>query len=280
MTVTPTLAQDSAEPDWKRIRSALLQQFRRERADHDHRHDLVDEVLEILPALIRLCGPASRARRTILDIGGVLLRSSLAPTIIAPTCPDYSHRAGRYTCNDISGGVPLLARRHIAFLGDLAQLLPEAKISLLLADQEADDPKIATACGKTHAEFRRLIASSIRQTQHAVSGMGWQVEAMTHVVPDFHEQLSTVAEQLYDQPGLRRRFEVETHQRRRLYSLIDPDGTEEELLLRTINTAAQYVTLGRYARERDQLVCNHTTTNLGWYKRSGTAVLHNAYTPY
>jgi glycerol-3-phosphate cytidylyltransferase-like family protein len=205
----------------------------------------------------------------------IVLSQHLAPTIIAPCCPDYAHEDGRYTCTSVYGGVPLLARKHIAFLDQVSALLPGANIIILIADQEAEDPKIGAACNKTPQEFRKLIASSLTAVDAAVKDRGWTVRPMTSYVPDFTKQRKIVAERLASDVTKQARLIAETTQRKRLYDLLDPNATEIQKLARTVDTAAQYMVVGTYAKARGLLICNHTTTNLAWYKDSGAAVLHN-----
>ncbi|SFB44425.1 hypothetical protein SAMN05216266_111206 [Amycolatopsis marina] len=267
MLATPSPAPTLA---WDRINTAL-RQYERDHANSG----LLPELLERLPRVIAASGAASTTRRMVQRIGRTLLDTGLAPTILAPTCPDYSHRDGRYTCTSVHGGTPLLAHRHIDFLDRVTESLPRARVVFLLADQEADDPVICRVCRVEPEEFRRRVEQSILATREAVERRGWQAEAMTRYVPHFRHQSTNAAREIAADSRLRGRLASESDQRSRLYALLDPSMTTQEAETRTARTAGQYVALGTFAAERDMLICNHSTTNLGWYNNVGTAVLHH-----
>lgn len=183
------------------------------------------------------------------------------------------------------GGVSLLAQQHIAFLARIAELLPTAKITLLIADQEADDLELGRACGQTPEAFRELVRQSVQAVAYEVAAQGWKVGEMTSVIPKFYERRHVISQEIANDPQLMNRIYTETIQRAAMYGKIreafrGARFTEGEMIQRTVKTAAEYLVLGEYANTNNALLCNHTTTNLGWYKSAGAAVLHNPIAVY
>ncbi len=262
--------------DFRRIRTSLNNEARQTGRDEGE----VTAVIEVLATLLELCGEASSARKMVFRIGQTLLQSQLRPMIWAPACPDYDHENGQYNFQGLNGGVSLLTQQHIAFLHQVIEVLPLATVTILVADQEAEDIELCRVCGKTPEEFHELVTESIMTTREAVAELGWTVEPMTAAIPDFHEQEQAIAARFLDDPTLKQRIKSETWQRAKMYYRIRLSFTHAEMEQRTVRTAAQYVMLGEYTRNNSYLICNHTTTNLSWYKDAGAAVLHNPISVY
>jgi hypothetical protein len=241
---------------------------------------MLNQVVVTLDQLLALCGEASRGRQVAIRIGKVLMRTGLSPTILAPCCPDYSHKQGVYDFVSLGGGISLLAQHQIAFLTQVQEAIPDAKVRSLIADQEAEDPELCRKCGVTTEEFRALVALSVKETRSAVAARGWEVLPMTIAVPDFYEIEGITREELRSNASLRNRLTSESIQRSSMYERINRNFTNEEMFERTVRTAAQYLMLGRYASVNDMLVSNHTTTNLSWYNDAETATLHNPVAIY
>jgi hypothetical protein len=200
--------------------------------------------------------------------------------IIAPACPDYSHSNGRYTFDSVGDGVSLLTSLHIDFLHQVAEILPDCPIVILLADHEANDEALCEATGCTSAEFAQLISRSVANTAQAVELYGWQSIAMTAMIPDLVRQELINIELINSNPKLGQRIVTDTMARCDMYRQINARFTMEEMKARTIKTAAQYLAMGQFAAANGHIVCNHSTVNLCWYKEAGTAVLHNPVTVY
>jgi hypothetical protein len=249
--------------DRRKLTTSLTQEARTIGADPGQ----IKVTLDVLEELLVLCGEASDTRQMAFRIAQSLLRSGSRPTVLAPCCPDYSHHEGSYDFRSVRGGVSLLAQLHISFLESVAKLLPDMRVILLLADQEAADPELARACKVTPEEFCQLVGDSIVATQTLVEEHGWTVEPMTQAVPGFAEREQAVVARLEATPELEQRLRKETWQRSAMYQ-------------RTLRTAAQYVVLSEHAQANNSLICNHTTTNLAWYKDAGAAILHNPISIY
>lgn len=259
--------------NWKKTRKALSQELRggpfADRAEHAINH--------LLP-LLALCGEGSWNRRAALRIARALVPER--PLILAPCCPDYGHDDGRYTFHGLGEGVSLLAERHIAFLERVAPVIPTAEIRLLLADQEVDDEEILRAVGVDAAEFRIRMDASLAATRERVAAHGWDVQFMTHAIPDLRQSEAAHASRIAENRSLDPRVTTETIQRQPLYQRVNRFMPLPEMRRRTIRTAAQYLAMGHYAAERNALVCNHTTTNLAWYAETSAAILHNPISVY
>jgi hypothetical protein len=179
----------------------------------------------------------------------------------------------------IFGGVSLLTSLHLQFLESLTRILPEARVRVLVADQEADDDALCKACGKSREQFRALVESSIRQTQLAVEGRGWRAEPFTGYLPDLAEAEQAVSARLLGDNELSYRLTRETIDRAGMYSRIG-QFSSREMLARTVRTAAQYIVLGQQVRKEAGIIINHTTTNLAWYAEADVAVVHNPVCVY
>jgi len=258
------------QTNWKRVRAALRQAAESE--------EQVELLLPTLRSLVDACGEPSRTSKMVIRVGKALLNPHCS--IIAPCCPDYTHSDGQYNFRGLNGGVSLLAELHIKFLLKIQEFVPKAKIRLLYADHEADNPELRFATGKTKEEFDSLVESSISETRCSVAPFGWEVMKMTEVIPTLVDDEKEIAQWLAETDSFRHQFSSETMGRSDMYLRIKSQWKWEEMLERTIQTAAQYIALGRYAATTGQLVCNHTTTNLSWYLQTGAGVLHNPVSVY
>lgn len=257
-----------------RVRKALLQYVRKagnSSAD-------VGSALERLGAILALCGEASYARVVATRIGMHLLEGNTS--VIVPVCPDYSHEDGMYTFRGLGNGVSLLTQKHIVFLRGLQKLLPELHPIILLADLEAEDEALCRAVGVSREEFTGCLSETLVATRKAVTSYGWEVCPMTEVIPDLRDREAGEAKWISSAPGFVQRIKTETASRMSMYRMISPSASVPEMMMRTVRTAAQYVALGRFAKERRMLICNHTTVNLSWYLQADATVLHNPVSVY
>lgn len=255
------------------LANTLRQKARELGVSSDQVPVVVDQVL----ALERLVGQEI-SRTMKYRIGAALLHNG--GQIIAPACPDYTHRDGRYTFEDLFGGISLLTRLHVEFLRQVAGVIPNCKITILIADHEADDPILCQAVHKTRDEFATLVASSVQETRAFVAEYGWEVSAMTGKIPDLVDQESAHMAFLRTSAEFRRRLDIDTAARMKMYRKINSQFSFVDMLERTIRTAAQYLAMGNFATANNLIVCNHSTVNLCWYKETGTAVLHNPVSVY
>lgn len=239
--------------------------------------DLVPGIVDKTNDLVSLCGEQSRSRQMKFNIGSVLLKGNIK--IVAPACPDYSHNNGTYTFRGLNSGISLLSRLHIEFLKKICRFMPEVKITILIADQEAEDSALCRAVNKSREEFLSLINGSVSATQAEIIKLGWKAQAMTNAIPNLLIKEQEEAEIIGNDPGLSSRIRSDTMARAEMYFRIGRFSAEE-MEKRTIRTAAQYRVMAKFARENDLLVCNHSTVNLSWYREIGAAVLHNPVSVY
>ena len=237
----------------------------------------VEPALSVLESILPSLGPQSHSRIMINRIGIVLLQETV--TIVAPSCPDYSHVNGKYNFSGVGTGHPLLSQLHIAFLGNLAINLPRANYEIVVADQEAEDTALCARVGLTQAEFSEKIHQSIKTTSEYLATRGWKVSAMTKRFPSLRCLEQEVAKEIANDLGLYDRIRSDTMARSNMYQSIGVHNFED-MLLRTIRTASQYGALARIAAQEQILICNHETVNLGWYNRYNAAVLHNPISVY
>ncbi|MDD2785787.1 MAG: hypothetical protein PHS79_02720 [Patescibacteria group bacterium] len=259
--------------DWKRIEKALRQMLRNVNSQRSEKDALAN-----LQRLLEFCGPGSLNRPMIVKIAkAALVEQSI---VYAPCCPDYSHLDGRYTFRGLDGGISLLAELHIAFLERLAPILPNAQITLLLANQEAEDAAIIRAVGTTREEFQDKLYMSLTAIRTRIGRLGWEAKFMTDVIPDLVTKEKSFAQEISNDNSKRVRLQTELGSRMDMYRRIDNHMLYEEMMRRTVRTAAQYLTLGEFAFRENALVCNHTTTNLSWYGETNAAILHNPVSVY
>lgn len=256
----------------KRNRSAIRQHAKQQQLE-DH----VESALGILENILPLLGPQSHSRAMINRIGITLLQKEV--TVVAPSCPDYTHVNGKYNFNGVGTGLPLLSQLHIAFLDNLAMSLPDANFEIVVADQEAEDTALCARTALTQSEFLDRIHQSIKATGEHVASRGWKVTAMTTRFPDLLRLEEEVAEEITNDQNLCNRIRSDTIARSNMYQSLGVRNFED-MQLRTVRTASQYGALARIAAQEQILVCNHETVNLGWYNRYNAAVLHNPISVY
>ena len=239
--------------------------------------DQVERSLCILEAILPKLGEQSRSRAMINRIGIILLQETV--TIVAPSCPDYSHVNGKYDFSGVGTGLPLLTQLHIAFLDSLVIKLPTANYEIVVADQEAEDVALCARTGLTQTEFSDRIRQSIKLTSGYLANRGWSVSAMTKRFPSLRQKEVFVAEEIRNDPSLRERILSDAMARSGMYQSLGVHNFEE-MQRRTIRTASQYGALAQIAAQERILICNHETVNLGWYNRYNAAVLHNPVSVY
>ena len=237
----------------------------------------VDEVLETLRAILPLLGEQSHSRQMINRIGYALLGDTI--TVVAPSCPDYSHDAGVYTFSSVGGGVPLLARLHIALLDKIVPHMPRAVCEIVLADHEADEPVLCAKVGKTRAAFLDSVHASASAVRELVAGRGWKVSNMTDRFPNLIRFEKEFEASITADLSLSMRITSDTISRRGMYEMLGVREVED-MRRRTVRVAAQYCAMGHLSCRDGFMICNHQTVNLSWYNDQGATVLHNAVSVY
>ncbi len=260
--------------DYRRLETSLRQATRTLKCARD-----VEDVIGLVEKLIEQSGTQSGNRQTLYRLAKVLLLNA-TPRIIAPVCPDYSHADGRYTFRGISNGVPLLAKKHTVFLDVVCEVLPSCEVLMLVADHEADDEALCRAVNTSQGHFRDMVAGSVLALRKELASRHWSVECMTSVIPNLVEEELTISARIGSNASLASRLASETFARSDMYLRISRNFSREEMLARTIKTAAQYVVMGEFAAKHGNIVCNHTTTNLSWYRETDAALLHNPISVY
>lgn len=256
----------------KRNRSAITQYARTNGLESN-----VERALIALEAILPTLGPQSHSRVMVNRIGIILLQEVV--TIVAPSCPDYSHVNGKYDFNGVGTGLPLLSQLHISFLDSLATKLPNANYEIVVADQEAEDTALCIRTGLTQTQFSEKIHQSIKATSEHLTTRGWKVTAMTARFPNLRQLEQEVAKEITNDQDLFNRIRSDTIARSNMYRSIGVFDFED-MQLRTIRTASQYCALAQIATQERILICNHETVNLGWYNRYNAAVLHNLISVY
>lgn len=237
----------------------------------------VDRALKTLSELLPLLGARSHTRPMINRIGIALLYNTV--TVIAPSCPDYSHTHGKYDFKHAGSGVPLLSRLHIAFLERISSLVPGFQCEIVVADHEANDSELCRLLGLEQRVFQARVHASIAATGFDLRSYGWQVSAMTDRFPDLETREQRFMAVFRTDERIMKRIKNDTLARKQMYERLgvhDPIARFE----RTLRTAAQYAAIAEIAAEERLLVCNHETVNLSWYKRLGAGVLHNPVRVY
>lgn len=222
------------------------------------------EICEKLFTLLELCGPFSQTRRAAVHIAKVLFDQKIR--ILIPICTDYRSMPE----------VPDLFYGHLNFLEKVRKVLPEIDTTFLVPKQEAEDWLVLTQyhtnnfnllC-KFHT-FRKNIEKILLGTPHKVA---WFEEVVPSLKEREHQAMESVRliekyKQYVQHLTLTRKELYRTHSVVML--------NDEQMMRRTQVTSAQYLALGGFARDTRSLICNHTTKNLSWYRRTHTGVLHN-----
>lgn len=250
-----------------------ITQYGRKHGFENRTQEVIHTIEDMLPSL----GAQSKSRVMINRIGITLLQENV--TVIAPSCPDYSHTRGKYDFTSVGAGVPLLSRLHIEFLEHIATLVPRMRCEIVVADQEVSDEALCKKIGHTKDGFLSLIHRSIAATSEYVAPKGWCVAAMTERFPELEALETVITKEIASDQSLQSRLKHDTLARSDMYRMIGVYDTEA-MHRRTIRTAAQYCALAHIAARDKLLVCNHETVNLGWYNRYGAAVLHNPISVY
>ncbi len=257
---------------WRRVRQGLAQ-YARQRGINSNRMSSVSHALH---EITRLCGEATQSRKALYRLGCALLQDR--PHILVPICPDYTNRNGKFTFEGLGSGVPILLQLHMKFLLRVKEWIPRMRVTFLLADQESQVPELCAILKVTPTEFRCCIERSIHAASQFLETSRWKIVRMTQYIPHFSALKIAQAEALSCDEELRAYLDELTQARASFYRRIGYDPTV--WLMRTTQNAAEYLVLGRFAAERRAIVCNHSTANLAWFNRTGTAVLHDPIRVY
>ncbi len=263
---------ETKEIDWKRIKKALLHK------NQNTTEKEVEQVFSKFSAIQHMLGDYSLGRSTVSIICTHILQHKGIKCLV-PVCPDYSQENELYTLNYVSGGISMLAQKHIDFLKRINEHIP-VKAHILYADYEVEDNYLRNKVGVTKDEFFKQIRSSKETCISAVKHMGWKASLMTELIPDIAYQESVYIDLIRNEEKYRRKIEYDTRNKEDLFNRINPNFTWEDKTFRTLKYSAQYYVMGLFCKEKDYIVCNHTTANLAWYVKTGTGLLHNPIAIY
>lgn len=250
------------------------------------------EIIDDLAALDSVVLPKSKGEKRLLQLA---LRSATItePLVIyAGSCPDYSHRNGKYSHETLGEGVPLLANYHLEAASKLLKVLEKYGVPyryvLMLADVEASDEYFQRKFANgSEDEFLRKCSRSISVTTGRIaeitSALGLKGQLISS---SFYEQFGKVdfldyqrayqvilKQRYLDDYSFRGRIDDDMCKRLGLYRKMYPEVTRgylgadqlEFLVDRTIRTMAQYLTLGRLIAQsyKYPMIVNHPTRNIG-----------------
>lgn len=241
--------------------------------------DEIDNVFAKFRAIQGVLGEYSLGRTTVTTICLHMLKHNGSIECLVPVCPDYSHENDLYTLNDVSGGISMIAQKHIDFLRKIHEHIP-VKAHFLYADYETEDVYLRNKVNITKEDFVKRIHLSRDVCTAVVSDLGWTSSLMTDHIPDIQKQESVHIELIRAEEKYRRKIEYDTLNKNDLFNRINPDFTWDDKILRTLKYSAQYYVMALFCLEKDFVVCNHTTSNLSWYVQVGTGILHNPVAIY
>ncbi len=259
--------------DWQRISNAILQQDKTLSKHH------LEEIGEKFALLVDILGDYSLVRPMITKIcHHIALKGYI--DVIVPVCPDYSHENGIYTLESVQSNLSLVAQKHIEFLKTINDVFKISAL-FLFADYEVEDEFLRNKMGLSKDQFLGRIRSSSSKCYEVIRELGfnWLSSMMTDVLESI-EQKEEIYISMISNAEYVKQIAYDTVKREVLYNKINPNFTWEQKVKRTIKTAAQYYMLGLYAKSHNSLICNHTTTNLSWYVKSGAGILHNPVVIY
>lgn len=265
--------KNQIEINWIRIKKAILQKNKNLTSDE------VEEVFAKFRAIHHMLGEYSLGRTTVTALCTHMLRHKGVIKCLVPVCPDYSHENGLYTLNNVSGGISMIAQKHIDFLKGIHEHI-QIEAHFLYADYETEDVYLRNKVDITKEDFVERIHQSKEVCTSIVSNMGWTASLMTDHIPDIQEKESVHIELIRSEEKYKRKIEYDTINKNDLFNRINPDFTWDDKILRTLKYSAQYYVMGLFCLEKDHVVCNHTTANLSWYVQLGAGILHNPVAIY
>lgn len=251
---------------WKRVRKGLAQ-FARE---HGFKTSAVARVMHVLHQVLALCGNESQSRKAVYRIGCALLHQPVH--LFVPVCPDYLYEVDTFTYRGMGQGIPPLFHRHKVFLDQVVKLIPDANVTIMLADHEGEPEELRRVLHVSKEEFRRNMKGSFAAIAR-VCPKPWKLIMFTDLFPCFIEQTWKRAQELLRDPFMKRSIVWEASLRTALHDHIG--YAQERRLEITAHAVAQYLATGEAIARQGGLICNHTTTSLKWYQPTQVAVLHN-----
>jgi hypothetical protein len=239
--------------DLARVNKAIRQYAR----THGVEIDRVEEVLDQLQGIVAFAGPITQARQQCLRLGQALLQSHVK--LLVPLCHVWDEVVS------LGDALPPLACSHIEFLAQACAIAPQLQPFFLVADTEASDPALLESLSLARDEFLERIAREKALLERRVSSLGWSVELMSEAIPDMAHREREALEDLSGDKSAQARITDLTLGRSLLYQRMGIQRPEAQRA-RTVQVAAQYLALGRYAAISSGVIATHTTNNVMWYR--------------
>ena len=221
---------------YKSIKDAAKKQLNLNQKGMDAKpaEELANYILDTSLRIANICGINSQTRPNIIRMAKILLENP-NPVILAPSCPDFSHLNGKYNFESLNGGVPLLAQKQIEFIQNVRAILPNCQPIILLADAEIDDEEMLRKVNVNKTQFRELINNSLVATEILCRPLDIEVKLMTDYIQNLREQELACGKIIESQ--MISRINAETISRQNMYTKINPDFTQSQMIDRTTRTA-------------------------------------------
>lgn len=253
--------------DSSRLSKALWQEARRLGFESkESMAILIDKTI----ALISMCGVFSQNRKMALRIGLSLLHGF--NDILCPVCVDYGD------LKNWGSNTRRFVELHLAFLDKVRVIVPDLKPTFLIPDQEAVNPELLDIINMSGERLEIVLRDIQDSVSQLIVSSQCRVTRMTSLVEDLGSLERSVLEQILRESSLKSRIEAQTLERWDMYQRMQSGMKLGDMQLRTAQTTAQYIVLGRIASEKKAMICNHSTTSLRWYMETEAAVLHNPIT--
>ncbi|MBI5786943.1 MAG: hypothetical protein HY446_00090 [Candidatus Niyogibacteria bacterium] len=249
--------------DWRRVEKALHQEgLKKNLVTADIRRTF-SQTRE----LVGICGDFSWSRKMALNIGRVLL--SGGNIVLVPVCLNYADLA------NFKRTLPVFIREHIVFLKRAREINPKLEPKFLIPDQEAKNEDLLRLCGVSEEELARVLSEAGLIVAAAAKKEGWGSVLMSSVIDNLEARETEAFNLIKDDQELLPKVQSHALLRREMYRKGSGSMSFEDMQLRTAQTAAQYLVLGKFVADSDMFIVNHTTTSLQWYKETSAGVLHN-----
>jgi hypothetical protein len=235
--------------NWSRIERSLRQYARRSGSEEE-----CPDLIRKLRDLVLLCGSYTASRKKLIAIGKALLNPNLE--IVCSVC--LRPRDLRAPEN-----IPELVRHHEQFLAKILSVVGPVPVTILIPIHDCP-------------AFTKEAYDLVRTIGNYMIKNGWVTRVMDDVFPEIRELENYWVRELQDEKTLVRiRAFANARLAVGLYCQRGVDIREDEAENLTRRTSAQYLALGGLVQKRNWLICNHTTLNLSWYGKVGSALLHN-----
>lgn len=208
-----------------------------------------------------------------------VLGNDMSLLVIAPACPDYGTGESFHSLigSGISGEAQAALSGTLVLDKVFSRLGIKAEMQILIADTEIDHPEIIEKCAGGDVDFYQQQCSSVAEAvRNRVAISNIQVSTFTNVFGDTfhnaqHEYEALMRVRFQTNSSFRSEVErVSSERGLRHAQILGRDEKDGELAIRYM---AQYLALGRIAREKSQPVIflnyespNRVYYNAGFYK--------------